>query len=320
MPKKTVIITGGAGFIGSHLCDWFITKGFRVIAIDNLVTGSNANIKHLVGEKDFVFIKHDICEPFDIKGKVDYILDFASPASPVDFARIPLQIMDVGSTGVKNLLELAREKKAVFLMASTSEVYGDPLIHPQDESYWGNVNPNGPRSVYDEAKRFAEALTFAYHRVHKVDIRIVRIFNTYGPRMQIKDGRVVPNFIDQILNNQPLTIYGTGEQTRSFCYVDDLVDGITRLLFSKHIGPINVGNPREFSILQFAKLIRDAYNPKAKFVFKPLPKDDPKQRCPNITKAKQLLKWQPAIPLEDGIRLTMEWFKSQQKRSRKVSS
>lgn len=256
-------------------------------------------------------MKHDICKPFSIKGPVHYVLDFASPASPVDFARIPLEIMEVGSAGTKHSLELAKLKKAVFLVASTSEVYGDPLVHPQKETYWGNVNPNGPRSVYDEAKRYAEALTFAYHRVHGVNIKVVRIFNTYGPRMQINDGRVVPNFIDQIIRGKALTVYGNGSQTRSFCYVDDLIDGITRLLLSNQTGPVNIGNPREFSILQFAKLIRAAYNPSAKIVFKDLPKDDPKQRRPDITLARKTLNWEPKVPLEDGIRTTMAWFKQQ---------
>ncbi len=309
MSNHVVVISGGAGFLGSHLCDWFINKGYRVVAVDNLITGSRRNIAHLTKHKNFTFMKHDICKPFKVAGRVDYVLDFASPASPVDFARIPLEIMDVGSAGTKNSLELAKVKKATFLLASTSEVYGDPLVHPQKESYWGNVNPNGPRSVYDEAKRFSEALTFAYHRVHGVKVKIVRIFNTYGPRMQINDGRVVPNFIDQILRNQPLTVYGTGKQTRSFCYVDDLVDGITRLLLSKAMGPMNIGNPREFSILQFAELIKKTYNPKAKIVFKDLPKDDPKQRCPDITFAKRELGWEPKVPLEEGIRSTMEYFK-----------
>lgn len=307
--KKTVVITGGAGFLGSHLCDWFINKGFRVVAVDNLITGSKDNIAHLLKDKNFKFMKHDICKKFEIPGKVHYFLEFASPASPVDFARIPLEIMDVGSTGTRNVLELARKKKAVFLMASTSEVYGDPLVHPQKEDYWGHVNPIGPRSVYDEAKRFSEALTMAYHRVHGVDIRIVRIFNTYGPRMQINDGRVVPNFIDQVLRGKPLTVYGTGRQTRSFCYVDDLVDGITKLLFSSVRGPVNIGNPREFSILEFAELIKRFYDPKAKIVFKELPKDDPKQRCPDISLARRVLAWEPKIPLEDGIDRTMAYFK-----------
>ena len=307
--KKTVVITGGAGFLGSHLCDWFVGHDFKVVAIDNLITGSRHNIVHLMKHKDFKFIKHDICKPFKVEGRVDYVLDFASPASPVDFIKIPLAIMAVGSEGTKNSLELARFKKAVFLLASTSEVYGDPLVHPQKESYWGNVNPIGPRSVYDESKRFAEALAFAYHRVHGVNIKVVRIFNTYGPRMQIKDGRVVPNFIDQILNDRPLTVYGSGKQTRSFCHVHDLIDGITKLLFSTLRGPVNIGNPNEFTILQFAKLIQKTYNPKAKIVFKPLPKDDPKQRRPDITLAKTQLGWSPEISLEEGIRKTMEWFK-----------
>ncbi len=306
---KTVVITGGAGFLGSHLCDWFINRGFKVIAIDNLITGSKKNIAHLLTHKNFKFIKHDICFKFHVSGPVHYILEFASPASPIDFARIPLEIMDVGSAGTKNALELAKQKKAVFLMASTSEVYGDPLVHPQKETYWGNVNPNGPRSVYDEAKRFSEALTFAYHRVHGVDVKVVRIFNTYGPRMQINDGRVVPNFIDQILRHQPLTVYGTGKQTRSFCYVNDLIEGITKLLFSDLQGPVNIGNPREFSILQFAQLIKRFYNPKAKIVFKSLPKDDPKQRCPDISLARRALGWEPKIALEDGIQKTMAYFK-----------
>ncbi len=312
MPKQTVVITGGAGFLGSHLCDWFINHDFKVVAVDNLITGSRNNIAHLLKNKDFRFIKHDICKPFTVAGPVHYVLDFASPASPVDFARIPLEIMDVGSTGVKHSLELAKLKKATFMLASTSEVYGDPLVHPQKESYWGNVNPNGPRSVYDEAKRFGEALTFAYHRVHGVKIKVVRIFNTYGPRMQIKDGRVVPNFIDQILNHQPLTVYGDGKQTRSFCYVDDLVDGITRLLLSKHVGPMNIGNPREFTILQFAQLIRKIYNPKTRIIFKALPKDDPKQRRPDITLARKSLGWEPKVRLEEGIKLTMAYFAKQQ--------
>ena len=256
MSKKVVLITGGAGFLGSHLCDWFIARGFKVIAVDNLITGSRRNIAHLLKDRNFKFIKHDICKPFTAAGRVDYVLDFASPASPVDFVRIPLEIMAVGSYGTKNALELARAKKAVFMLASTSEVYGDPLVHPQKETYWGNVNPNGPRSVYDEAKRFSEALTFAYHRVHGVRIKVARIFNTYGPRMQIKDGRVVPNFIDQVLHKRPLTVYGNGKQTRSFCYVDDLVDGIAKLLFSKLQGPVNIGNPREFTILEFARLVK----------------------------------------------------------------
>jgi len=307
--KKTVLITGGAGFLGSHLCDWFINHGFKVIAVDNLITGNTRNIAHLRKNKDFKYIKHNISKPLKVSGPVHYVLHFASPASPVDYLKHPIATMEAGAYGTQNALEIARGKKAVFLMASTSEVYGDPLQHPQKETYWGNVNPIGPRSVYDEAKRFAEALTLAYKREHKVNTKIVRIFNTYGPRMQIKDGRVVPNFIGQILHNRPLTIYGNGKQSRSFCYVDDLVDGVTRLLFSKLPGPVNVGNPREFTILEFAHLVRKFYNPTAKIVFKPLPKDDPKQRRPDITLARRQLGWVPKVPLEKGIRKTMDWFK-----------
>ena len=307
--KKTVVITGGAGFLGSHLCDWFIARNYKVFAFDNFITGSERNIAHLRKNRDFKFRKHDICKPFTVPGRVDYVLDFASPASPVDFVKIPLEIMAVGSVGTRNALELAKAKKALFMLASTSEVYGDPLVHPQHEHYWGNVNPIGPRSVYDEAKRFSEALTFAYHRVHGVKIKVVRIFNTYGPRMQIKDGRVVPNFIDQILRKQPLTVYGSGKQTRSFCYVDDLIDGITKLLFSRMQGPVNIGNRREFTILQFAYLVRKFYNPKAKIVFMPLPKDDPQQRQPDIALARRELGWEPKVPLEKGIRMTMDWFR-----------
>ncbi len=305
---KTVVITGGAGFVGSHLCDWFMARDFKVIAVDNLITGSRRNIAHLSKNKNFKFIEANVSRPYDISGPVHYILHFASPASPVDYVKHPIATLEVGAQGTQNGLELARRKKAVFLLASTSEVYGDPLQHPQKETYWGNVNPNGPRSMYDEAKRYAEAITMAYHRTHKVNVKILRIFNTYGPRMQVKDGRVVPNFIDQILRNQPLTVYGNGKQTRSFCYVEDLVDGITRLLFSKLTGPVNIGNPREFTILQFAQLIRKFYNPKAEIVFKSLPKDDPKQRRPDITLARKELGWEPKIPLEEGIKLTMDWF------------
>jgi len=308
MAKKVVLISGGAGFLGSHLCDWFIQRNYKVIAVDNLLTGSLRNIAHLRKNKDFKFVKHDVYKPFKVAGSVDYVMHFASPASPVDYANHPIATMLVGSYGTHNLLEIARLKKAVFFMASTSEVYGDPLVHPQKESYWGNVNPNGPRSIYDEAKRYAEAATFAYKRVYKMDVKVVRIFNTYGPRMQIKDGRVVPNFIDQILHHQPLTVYGNGKQTRSFCYVDDLVDGITRLLLSKISGPVNIGNPREFTILEFAQLIREKYDPKAKIVFKPLPTDDPKQRKPDISLARKELGWEPKVSLEEGIGRTMEYF------------
>jgi len=308
MSKKVVLISGGAGFLGSHLCDWFIGHGFKVIAVDNLITGSLRNVAHLKANKDFKFLKQDVSKPFKVEGVVHYVMHFASPASPVDYMKHPIATMLVGSYGTHNLLEIARLKKAVFLMASTSEVYGDPLVHPQKEAYWGNVNPNGPRSIYDEAKRYAEAAIFAYKRVYKMDVKVVRIFNTYGPRMQIKDGRVVPNFIDQILNNQPLTVYGKGTQTRSFCYVVDLVDGITKLLLSKISGPVNIGNPREFTILEFAELIRKKYNPKAKIIYQPLPQDDPKQRCPDISLARKELGWEPKINLEEGISHTMNWF------------
>ena len=308
MFKKTVLISGGAGFLGSHLCDRFIDQGLKVIAVDNLITGSLSNVAHLRANKDFKLMKHDVSRPFKVAGRVDFVCHFASPASPVDYMKHPLATMLVGSYGTHHLLEIARAKKAVFLMASTSEVYGDPLVHPQKESYWGNVNPNGPRSIYDEAKRYAEAATFAYKRVYQMDVKIARIFNTYGPRMQIKDGRLVPNFIDQILNDQPLTVYGDGTQTRSFCYVDDLVDGITRLLYSKIAGPVNMGNPKEFTILEFARLIRRKYNPKAKIIYQPLPQDDPKQRRPDISLARKELGWKPKVGLEEGISRTMNWF------------
>ncbi len=308
--NKTVLVTGAAGFIGSHLCDWFIGHGFKVLALDNFVTGSMDNIAHLTKNKKFKFIKHDISKPILIPGKINYVLNFASPASPVDYLNLSIQTMKVGGLGTHNALGIAKAKGAIFLLASTSEVYGDPLEHPQKETYWGNVNPIGPRGVYDEAKRFAEALTLAYKKVHKMDVKIVRIFNTYGPRMRLKDGRVVPNFIDQILHGKPLTIYGDGKQTRSFCYVDDLVDGITKLLFSKATGPINIGNPCEFSIREFAKLVMKTYGGKAKIVYEPLPKDDPKQRRPDISLARKELGWGPKVPLENGIKLTMDWFKN----------
>jgi len=314
MSKKVVLISGGAGFLGSHLCDWFINHGFKVIAVDNLLTGSLKNVAHLRQNKDFKFIKQDVSKPFKVAGAIHYVMHFASPASPVDYMNHPLATMTVGSYGTHNLLEIARIKSAVFLMASTSEIYGDPHVHPQKESYWGNVNTIGPRSIYDEAKRYAEAATFAYKRVYQLDTKVVRIFNTYGPRMQIKDGRVVPNFIDQILNNQPLSVYGDGKQTRSFCYVDDLVDGITKLLLSKISGPVNIGNPTEFTILEFAELIRKKYNPKAKITFHPLPVDDPKQRKPDITLARKELKWEPKVSLDEGIGRTMNWFKDNYKK------
>ena len=307
--KKVAVITGGAGFLGSHLCDRFIEEGCRVIAVDNLITGNERNIAHLKRSRDFDFLKHNVCNAIKISGPVHYVFHFASPASPVDYLNHPIPTLKVGSLGTHNSLGLAKAKKARFLLASTSEIYGDPLVHPQKESYWGNVNSIGPRGCYDEAKRFAEAITMAYRRFHKMDTKIVRIFNTYGPRMRILDGRVVPNFIYQMLHHQPLTIYGNGKQTRSFCYYSDLIDGITRLMFSNQSGPINVGNPREFTILEFAKLVVKLSGTKSKIVYKPLPQDDPKQRKPDITLAKKYLKWEPKIPLEIGLRETITWFK-----------
>lgn len=308
---KTILITGGAGFIGSHLCDRFIKDGYRVVCLDNLVTGDKKNIRHLLRNKNFKFIQHDISKKILIGGLVHYILHFASPASPIDYMELPIETLKVGALGTHNALGIARAKKARFVLASTSEVYGDPLVHPQKENYWGHVNPIGPRSVYDEAKRFAEALTMAYRRTHGVDTAIIRIFNTYGPRMRIRDGRVVPNFIDQILSNKPLTIYGTGKQTRSFCYVDDLVEGIKRLALSKACGPVNVGNPKEFTILELAGLIQKISGVKQKMIKKPLPVDDPKQRRPDISLVKKQFGWQPKIELAQGLKKTYEWFKYQ---------
>jgi len=311
--KKTVLITGGAGFLGSHLCDWFIQRDYKVICMDNLITGNLENVAHLKKDKNFIFVRHDVSKYIDIKGPVDFILHFASPASPIDYLNYPIQTLKVGSLGTHNSLGVAKAKKARFLLASTSEVYGDPLVHPQKETYWGHVNPVGPRGVYDEAKRFAEAMTMAYRRVHKVDTRIIRIFNTYGPRMRILDGRVVPNFIYQALHDKPLTVYGDGQQTRSFCFVSDLVDGITKLLLSSEPGPVNIGNPREFTILQFAKLVIKQCDTKSKIIYKPLPTDDPKQRRPDITLARRKLKWEPKVRLEDGLKETFEWFKDKLK-------
>ncbi len=307
--KKTVVITGGAGFIGSHLCDEFTRRGFRVICLDNLITGSKDNIAHLLRKRDFKFIRHDICKKISISGNVDYVLHFASPASPIDYLELPIETLKVGALGTHNALGLARKKKAVFLLASTSEVYGDPQVHPQKESYWGHVNPIGPRSVYDEAKRFAEAITMAYRRTHKVETKILRIFNTYGPRMRINDGRVVPNFIRQAINKEPLTVYGKGNQTRSFCYVSDMVEGIVKLLFSNQAGPVNIGNPNEFTILELAKIISQIFNAKTKIIYESLPIDDPKQRRPDIALAQEKLKWQPKIQLKEGLEKTIAWFK-----------
>ena len=306
MPK--VLITGGAGFIGSHLCDHFLQKGFEVICIDNLLTGDISNIAHLHSEK-FFFIKHDVTNYIYIDGPLDYILHFASPASPIDYQQLPIQTLKVGSLGTHKALGLAKEKKAVFLLASTSEVYGDPLVHPQTEEYWGNVNPIGPRGVYDEAKRFAEALTMAYHRYHGVDTRIVRIFNTYGPRMRIGDGRVVPTMLFQAIQNNDMTIFGDGTQTRSFCYVDDLAEGIYRLLLSDCQTPVNLGNPKEMTILQFAETVRKIAESNSRLVFHPLPVDDPKVRQPDIQKAQKLLDWTPQCSLEEGLTETLKWMK-----------
>lgn len=310
MPKKIAVITGGAGFIGSHLCDKLIQKGFRVICLDNLITGSTKNIEHLEDDKNFRFIKHDVTRHIDIPGKLDYVLHFASPASPPDYLKFPIQTLKVGSLGTHNALGLAKNKGAKFLLASTSEIYGDPLVHPQPESYWGNVNSIGVRSCYDESKRFAEAITMAYRRVHRVDTRIIRIFNTYGPRMRLNDGRVVPNFIYQALNNKPITVYGKGKQTRSFCYVSDLIEGIYKLMTTDAGLPINLGNPGEFSIMELADLVLMLTKSKSRIIFRPLPEDDPKQRQPDISRAKKLLRWQPRVELKKGLGITINWFKS----------
>jgi dTDP-glucose 4,6-dehydratase len=306
-----ILITGGAGFLGSHLCDLLLKAGHQVIAMDNLITGNVANIEHLAGRDDFRFIKHDVTNYIYIDGPLDAILHFASPASPIDYLELPIQTLKVGSLGTHNTLGLALAKKARFLLASTSEVYGDPLIHPQREDYWGNVNPIGPRGVYDEAKRFAEAMTMAYHRAHGVDTRIVRIFNTYGPRMRLDDGRVVPNFIGQSLRGEPLTAYGDGSQTRSFCYVSDLIDGIYRLLTSDFTEPVNIGNPNELTIREFAEAINRLTGNKAGIVYRPLPEDDPKVRRPDISRAKSLLQWEPKVDLNMGLKQTIDWFRQQ---------
>ena len=306
---KTVLITGGAGFIGSHLCDFLIDKGFRVVCVDNLITGNAKNISHLNANKNFKFINHDISKHIAIGEPLDYVMHFASPASPVDYQKIPIQTLKAGSLGTHNTLGLALAKKAKYVLASTSEVYGDPLVNPQPESYWGNVNPVGLRGCYDEAKRFAEALVMAYHRIHKVDTRIARIFNTYGPRMRKDDGRAVPNFITQALNNKPMTVYGDGKQTRSFCYVDDLVGGIYRLMASKINEPVNLGNPDEHTIKEFAKIIREVTKSKSRIIFEKLPVDDPKVRRPDITKAKRELGWEPSIGLREGLMKTINWFR-----------
>ncbi len=308
--KKVVLISGGAGFLASHMTDMLIARGFKVVCVDNLITGKKANIAHLLKNKDFTFIKQDVSEPFNVLGRIDYVVHAASPASPVDYLKYPVETLMVGSCGTQNMLEIAKAKKAVFLLTSTSEVYGDPKEHPQKETYWGHVNPVGPRSVYDEAKRYAEAITFAYRRKHKVDTRVVRIFNTYGPRMNINDGRVVPNFIDQALRGKPVTVYGDGRQTRSFCYVADEAEGILKLLFSKEPGPVNIGNPCEFTMNAFAKIVLELTGSKSKVIYAPLPEDDPKQRRPDITLARRKLGWEPKVPLREGLKRTIEWFKA----------
>lgn len=309
MEKKTAVVTGGAGFLGSHLCDRLLSEGIRVICVDNLLTGNLENIEHLFGNDDFIFIKHDVTNFIHVPGKVDYVLHFASPASPIDYLKLPIQTLKVGALGTHKALGLAKEKKARFLLASTSEVYGDPAVHPQNEEYWGNVNPIGPRGVYDEAKRFAEAMTMAYHRYHGVETRIVRIFNTYGPRMRLDDGRALPAFVGQALRGEDITVFGDGSQTRSFCYVSDLIDGIFKLLMSNETLPVNIGNPDEITIKEFAEEVVKLTGSKSKIVYKPLPEDDPKVRQPDITKAKKILGWEPKVSRTEGLKITIEYFK-----------
>ncbi len=307
--KKTAVITGGAGFLGSHLCDRLISEGIKVICLDNLLTGRIENIEHLFGNENFQFIKLDVTNYIHVPHNVDYVLHFASPASPIDYLKLPIQTLKVGSLGTHKALGLAKEKNAVFLLASTSEVYGDPLVHPQSEDYWGNVNPVGPRGVYDEAKRFAEAMTMAYHRYHGLSTRIVRIFNTYGPRMRIDDGRALPTFFMQALKGEDLTVFGDGSQTRSFCYVDDLVDGVFRLLMSNEVYPVNIGNPDEVSLKQFAEEVIELCDSDSKVIYKELPQDDPKVRRPDISRAREILGWQPKISRQEGLKRTLEYFK-----------
>lgn len=310
MERKRVLITGAAGFLGSHLCDRFIREDFHVIAMDNLITGDLRNIEHLFKLENFEFYHHDVSKFVHVPGSLDYILHFASPASPIDYLKIPIQTLKVGSLGIHNLLGLAKSKQARLLIASTSEVYGDPTVNPQPEEYWGNVNPVGPRGVYDEAKRFQEAMTMAYHTFHGLETRIVRIFNTYGPRMRLNDGRVLPAFIGQALRGEDLTVFGDGSQTRSFCYVDDLIEGIYRLLFSDYAQPVNIGNPDEITMMDFAEEIIKLTGTDQKIVCKELPVDDPKQRRPDITKAKELLGWEPKVSRAEGLKITYEYFKS----------
>ena len=315
--SQRILVTGGAGFLGSHLCERFLQRGHAVTALDNFLTGSRQNVAHLSKQRGFKLVEHDIALPYEFTGPLDAVLHFASPASPPDYLRYPLETADAGSQGTRHCLELARKKKAVFLLASTSEVYGDPLVNPQSEAYWGNVNPVGPRSVYDEAKRFAETLTMLYHRYFAVDVRIVRIFNTYGPRMGIEDGRVVPNFITQALLGKPLTVYGDGSQTRSYCYVSDLVDGIEKALFSQWREPVNLGNPNEMKVSQLADVVLQMTGSKSGIARTELPEDDPKQRCPDITRARRELGWEPRVSLEEGLGQTISYFRTELARHKK---
>ncbi len=308
--SETAVVTGGAGFLGSHLCDRLLKEGLKVICVDNLITGNTNNISHLAGNEKFSFVKHDVTNYIFIPGKVDYILHFASPASPIDYLKLPIQTLKVGSLGTHKALGLAKEKNSRFLLASTSEVYGDPAIHPQPESYWGNVNPIGPRGVYDEAKRFAEAITMAYNRYHNLETRIVRIFNTFGPRMRLDDGRALPAFVGQALKGEDITVFGDGSQTRSFCYVEDLVEGIFKLLMSSEVEPVNIGNPEEISIKGFAEEVIKITGSSSKIVYKDLPVDDPKVRQPSIEKARRILNWEPKVKRADGLRMTIDYFKN----------
>jgi dTDP-glucose 4,6-dehydratase len=303
------VVTGGAGFLGSHLCDYLVNRGWEVVCLDNLITGLDSNVGHLLSHPEFRMVRADVTRYIDVPGPVDCVLHLASPASPVDYLKLPIQTLKVGALGTHNTLGLALAKKAKYMLASTSESYGDPEVSPQPETYWGHVNPIGPRGVYDEAKRFAEAMTMAYHRTHGVDTRIVRIFNTYGPRMRLNDGRALPNFVYQALSSQPLTVYGDGQQTRSFCYVSDLIEGIYLLLESNEHEPVNIGNPQEITILEFAERIRALVGSSVPIVFKPLPQDDPKRRCPDISKAKRILHWEPKVALDEGLRLTLDYFR-----------
>ncbi len=309
--RAWTVVTGGAGFLGSHLCERLLAQGHRVLCVDNLVTGRTANVAHLLGRPDFRHLHHDVSRPFEVPEEVESVLHFASPASPIDYLELPIQTLKVGSLGTHNTLGLAKAKRARYLLASTSEVYGDPLVHPQPESYWGNVNPVGPRGVYDEAKRFAEAMTMAYHREHGMDVRISRTFNTYGPRMRANDGRVVSNFIVQALEGKPLTVYGDGSQTRSFCYVDDQVRGLVALLDSDYVGPVNIGNPYEFTVLELARLVLEMTGSGSEIRFEALPVDDPTQRRPDITLARRVLGWEPQVQVREGLEKTIAWFASQ---------